>query len=168
MVAVKLANKSGQPDAELVEPRAGAKGNTAEHAMRRTPGRTGMSHALDRVRQAAKDIGCDVHRPAAPRRCRIVAVSLWLAAQRSIARRGRGDLGGIRRGPGSQTDRPARPYPPGCLSGGAIGLVYIPKPAAIAFLQEWTRAPPGHSRAGGQSLSPDSIGGSSSARWSKC
>ena len=57
IVAVKLANKSGQPDAELVEPRAGAKGNTTEHGMRRTPGRTGMSHALDRVRQAAKDKG---------------------------------------------------------------------------------------------------------------
>jgi retron-type reverse transcriptase len=54
IVAVKPTNKSGQPDAEWVEPRVGAKGNTIERGMRRTPSREGMSHGLDRVRQAAK------------------------------------------------------------------------------------------------------------------
>ncbi len=38
-----------------MEPRAGAKGNTSQHGMRRTPGRASMSHGLDRVRQAAKE-----------------------------------------------------------------------------------------------------------------
>src|SRR6266700_5559020 len=54
IVAVKPTNNSGQPDAERVEPRAGAKGNTIERGMRRTPGRESMSRGLDRVRQAAK------------------------------------------------------------------------------------------------------------------
>ena len=54
IAAVKPATKSGHPDAEWVEPRAGAKGNTIEHGVRRTPGRVSMSHGLDRVRQAAK------------------------------------------------------------------------------------------------------------------
>jgi RNA-directed DNA polymerase len=57
IVAVKPANNSGRPDAEWAEPRAGAKGNTIEHGMRRTPGRESMSHGLDRVRQAAKQKG---------------------------------------------------------------------------------------------------------------
>jgi hypothetical protein len=48
IVAVKPANKSGQPDAEWAEPRAGAKGNTIEHGKRRSPGRESMSHGLDR------------------------------------------------------------------------------------------------------------------------
>jgi RNA-directed DNA polymerase len=62
IVAVKSANKSGQPDAERMEPRAcpkrrlgaGAEGNAIEHGMHRTPSRASMSHGLDRVRQAAK------------------------------------------------------------------------------------------------------------------
>ena len=57
IVAVKPTNKSGQPDAERAEPRVGAKGNTIEHGMCRTPGRESMSHGLDRVRQAAKQKG---------------------------------------------------------------------------------------------------------------
>jgi len=55
IVAGKSANKDGRPSAELMEPRAGAKGNTSQHGMRRTPGRASMSHGLDRVRQAAKE-----------------------------------------------------------------------------------------------------------------
>src|ERR1019366_4982097 len=57
IVAVKPANKSGQLDAEWVEPRVGAKGNAIKHGMHRTPGRASMSHGLDRVRQAAKQKG---------------------------------------------------------------------------------------------------------------
>ena len=57
IVAEKSANKDRQRSAESMEPRARAEGNTGQHGMRRTPGRTGMSHALDRVRQAAKDKG---------------------------------------------------------------------------------------------------------------
>ena len=55
IVAMKPANKGGQPPAELVEPRGGAEGNAVEHGMRRTPRRESMSHGLDRVRQAAKE-----------------------------------------------------------------------------------------------------------------
>ena len=54
IVAMKLANKGGQPPAEPVERRGGAEGNAVEHGMRRTPSRESMSHGLDRVRQAAK------------------------------------------------------------------------------------------------------------------
>ncbi len=54
IVAAKPATKSGRPDAEQVEPRAGAEGNAIEHGMRRTPRRASMSHGLDRVRQAAQ------------------------------------------------------------------------------------------------------------------
>ena len=60
MVAAKPTNKSGRPDAEWVEPRVGAKGNTIEHGMHRTPGRENMSHGLDRVRRAAKQKGVKV------------------------------------------------------------------------------------------------------------
>jgi RNA-directed DNA polymerase len=55
IVAVKPANKDGRPSAEPMERRAGAKGNTIGHGMRRTPGRESMSHGLDRVRQAARE-----------------------------------------------------------------------------------------------------------------
>jgi RNA-directed DNA polymerase len=55
IVAGKSANKDGRPFAESMEPRAGAKGNTIGHGMRRTPSRESMSHGLDRVRQAAKE-----------------------------------------------------------------------------------------------------------------
>ncbi len=55
IVAVKLANKTGQPEAESVERREGAKGNTGEQHMRRTQSRESMSQELDRVRKAAQD-----------------------------------------------------------------------------------------------------------------
>jgi group II intron reverse transcriptase/maturase len=55
IVAAKSANKPGLPDAERMEPRAGAKGNTIGHGKHRTPSRESLSHGLDRVRQAAKD-----------------------------------------------------------------------------------------------------------------
>jgi RNA-directed DNA polymerase len=47
IVAVKLANKTGQPEAEPVERREGAKGNTGEHYMRRTQSRESVSQELD-------------------------------------------------------------------------------------------------------------------------
>ena len=55
VVAGKSVNKDRQLSAELMEPRAGAKGNAIERGMRRTPSRESMSHGLDRVRQAAKE-----------------------------------------------------------------------------------------------------------------
>jgi len=53
VVAVKPANKAGQPAAEWVEPRAGAKGNTGQPRTRRTQSRTSVSQGLGRVRHAA-------------------------------------------------------------------------------------------------------------------
>src|SRR6266436_3391887 len=54
IVAEKLANKAGMPAAEPVEPRAGAKGNTNQTDMRRTPSRARVSPGLERVRTAAR------------------------------------------------------------------------------------------------------------------
>ncbi len=53
-VAVKSANKGGQPPAESMERREGAEGNAGENRTRRTPSRENVFQGLDRVRQAAK------------------------------------------------------------------------------------------------------------------
>jgi len=45
IVAVKLANESGQPEAEPVERREEAKGNTGEQHMRRTQSRERVPEA---------------------------------------------------------------------------------------------------------------------------
>lgn len=56
IVAVKLANKAAvsKAAAELVEPRAGTKGNTEQSHTRRTQCRGSVSQRLNRVRNAAK------------------------------------------------------------------------------------------------------------------
>lgn len=54
IVAKKLANKAGDPVAERVERRAGAKGNAGQPRTRRTQSRSSVSPGLERVRQAAK------------------------------------------------------------------------------------------------------------------
>ena len=54
IVATKLANKSGRPEAEPVEPRGGAKGNTDWQRTRRTQGRASVSQRLGRVREIAR------------------------------------------------------------------------------------------------------------------
>src|SRR5438034_7742783 len=54
IVAVKPTNKAGQPAAESVETRAGAKGNASWQSTHRTQGRERVSQALERVRQAAR------------------------------------------------------------------------------------------------------------------
>ena len=54
IVAMKPANKAGQPAAEWAERRVEAKGNTAESRTRRTPSRESVFQGLDRVRQTAK------------------------------------------------------------------------------------------------------------------
>jgi len=53
---MKLANKTAvsKAVAELVEPRAGTKGNTAQPRTRRTQSRSSVSQRLDRVRNAAR------------------------------------------------------------------------------------------------------------------
>ncbi|MEN9543629.1 MAG: hypothetical protein RLZZ598_462, partial [Pseudomonadota bacterium] len=54
VVAMKPANKAGQPAAERVEPRAGTKGNTDPPRTRRTQSRCSVSPGLERVRQVAR------------------------------------------------------------------------------------------------------------------
>ena len=50
IVAGKLANKAEQSAAELVERRAGTKGNAGQQSTCRTQSRTGVSQALERIR----------------------------------------------------------------------------------------------------------------------
>ena len=54
IVAAKPTNKTGQPDAESVERRAGTEGNVDQQSTRRTQIRERVTKALDRVRQAAR------------------------------------------------------------------------------------------------------------------
>jgi RNA-directed DNA polymerase len=54
IVAVKPTNKVGQPTAEMVEPRAGTKGNAGQQRTHRAQNRERVTQALDRIRQAAK------------------------------------------------------------------------------------------------------------------
>jgi len=53
IVAVKPANKAERSAAELVERRAGAKGNADQQSTSRTPSRTSVTQALDRIPRAA-------------------------------------------------------------------------------------------------------------------
>jgi RNA-directed DNA polymerase len=52
--AMKPANKAGQPAAEWVEQRAGAKGNTGQPHTCRAQDRASVPQGLERVRQAAR------------------------------------------------------------------------------------------------------------------
>lgn len=54
IVALKLSNNAGQPVAEMMEPRAGTKGNAGQQSTHRTQSRARVFQALDCVRQAAK------------------------------------------------------------------------------------------------------------------
>ena len=53
VVAGKSPNKAGQPDAEVMEPRAGAKENAAQRDTRRTQGRESVLQSPGRIREAA-------------------------------------------------------------------------------------------------------------------
>jgi len=54
IVAMKSANKVGRPAAELMEPRADAKGNASQQRTRRAQDRESVSQALERIRNAAR------------------------------------------------------------------------------------------------------------------
>jgi RNA-directed DNA polymerase len=51
IVAVKPANKAERSAAELVERRAGTKGNASQQSTCRTQSRVSVSQALDRIRK---------------------------------------------------------------------------------------------------------------------
>jgi len=54
VVATNPPNKAGQPAAEVVERRAGTKGNTGQQSTRRAQIRESVSQALERVRKDAR------------------------------------------------------------------------------------------------------------------
>jgi RNA-directed DNA polymerase len=54
IVAMKAPNKAGQPAAEAIARRAGTKGNAGQQSILRAQDRAGVSQALSRVRQAAR------------------------------------------------------------------------------------------------------------------
>ena len=54
IVAMKPANNSGRSEAESVERRAGAKGNTGKTRTHRTPSRGSVFPGLERVRERAR------------------------------------------------------------------------------------------------------------------
>jgi RNA-directed DNA polymerase len=54
IVAMKPANKAGEPAAEWAEPRAGTKGNTGQPHTHRAQYRASVPQGLERVRQAAR------------------------------------------------------------------------------------------------------------------
>ena len=53
IVAGKSPNKAGRPDAEAMEPRAGAEGNVDQRNTRRTLCRESVLQSLGRIREAA-------------------------------------------------------------------------------------------------------------------
>jgi RNA-directed DNA polymerase len=55
IVAVKLTNKAERSAAESAEPRVGTKGNADQQSTSRTPSRTSVTQALDRIRRTARE-----------------------------------------------------------------------------------------------------------------
>src|SRR5512135_918419 len=117
VVPAKLANKTGQPVAELVEERRLAKGNAVQQNASRTQGRdVDASSALERVRRVARQ----------DRKARFTAllhhVTLGLLGAKPEGRCGCGwrDVGCLRAGPGGQSPGSARPGAPRRLPGEAI------------------------------------------------
>jgi RNA-directed DNA polymerase len=55
IVAVKPTNGAERSASELAEPRAGTKGNAGQQSTPRTPSRTSVSQALERIRQTARE-----------------------------------------------------------------------------------------------------------------
>src|SRR6266704_5994674 len=103
VVPAKLANKTGQPVAELVEERRLAKGNTVQQNASRTQGRdvdVDASSALERVRRVGQEGA--VHCAAAPRDAGSPAVGLLGAEPEGCAGGGWRDVGCLRAGEGGE------------------------------------------------------------------
>ncbi len=144
IVAMKPANKAGQPAAEWVEPRAGTEGNTGQPRTRRTQSRGSVSQGLDRVRQRCKaaEEG-EVHRAAAPRHGRSAEGCVPGAQAPCRTRSGRRDVAGLRGGAGGQPPGPARAGPTWHVPGAARQATVHPE-------ADWQTAPAGDCRAGRQ------------------
>ena len=78
-VAVKSANKGGQPSAESMERREGAEGNAGENRTRRTPSRESVFQGLDRTAGSKGKEEGKVHCSASPHGHRTAWSSVFLA-----------------------------------------------------------------------------------------
>src|SRR5271167_3183980 len=118
IVAAKPTNKAGQPAAEPVERRAGAKGNAGQQSTRRAQDRESVSQALSRIRQAARQRKKGpVHRSLSPHQSRAAPAGVQRTQAEGRARRGRDDMADLRGGPRAQSRGSARPGPWGSVSG---------------------------------------------------
>ena len=141
-VAAKPANKSEGSEAESVERREGAEGNTNKNRMRRTPSRVNMSSGLERVRERAKaekkekftallhHVDVDLLR----------AAFSWL--KRDAAPGVDGLTWAVRAEPGREPCRFARTRSPRRLSGAALAT-------QVHSERGWTEAAAGDRGAGG-------------------
>src|SRR5258707_12367402 len=111
VVAGKPANKAERFAAEPVEPRTEAKGNAGQQSTRRAQDRASVSQALERVRQAARRKARkkgEVHLAPAPGPSRHAETGVLRDEAGRCARRGRLDVGDLRRGSRSKYLEPAR------------------------------------------------------------
>src|SRR5664279_1694265 len=122
VVPVKLANKTGQPAAELVEERRLTKGNTDQHNASRTQSRdVDASSALGTCAPSCTaGQGNAVHSAASPRHAGSSADSLLGAEPKGRCGRRRREVGCLRAEPGGQPPGSARSGPPRRLPGETI------------------------------------------------
>src|SRR5258707_12097942 len=85
IVAVKPTNKTGQPAAELVEPRAGAEGNVSQQSTGRAQYRGIVSQALKRIRNFVRISRRAVTHPRWEPYARIGLVRICAGGARQLA-----------------------------------------------------------------------------------
>src|ERR1700704_6179868 len=118
--AMKPANKAERSAAELVEQRAGTKGNADQQSTRRAQDRASVSQALERIRQAAKQRRKEKFTTLF-HHISVELLRLSFVALKKDAAPGVDGLtvAGLRGRPRSQDRRPARPGPKRSISGTA-------------------------------------------------
>jgi RNA-directed DNA polymerase len=79
IVAMKPANNAAPTAAEWVERRAGIKGNAGQQSTLRAQDRAGVSQALDRIRQAARQQERTVHRASSSHHVSDQLLRDWIA-----------------------------------------------------------------------------------------
>src|SRR5260370_41981022 len=85
IVAVKPTNKTGQPAAELVEPRAGAEGDVSEQSTGGAQYRGIVSQALKRIRNFVRISPRAVTHPRWEPYARMGLVRIWARGARELA-----------------------------------------------------------------------------------
>src|SRR5208337_1394508 len=116
----KPANNAAPAAAELVERRAGTKGNAGQQSTLRAQDRAGVSQALERIRQAArhnkKERFTALLHHVNPETLRLA----FNALKGRGPRRGRDDLVGLRSRPGAQARGTTRPGAQGSISAATV------------------------------------------------